>query len=870
MAWLGFLAALLFSMVWTFGHAYLVDAVLVRLCDTSDAGLPAEKRPPYALLPMAFDGYVWVRHAYHLTRDGQLRLRFTDFDNAPDGRPVHWNSAFAWWLRGLGEIYRAQTGQPLYLSISRMAIWANPILLGVALVLMGSLAAKRYGPLSGAVVVIGMVTTPTFYEGFMPGYPDHHGLIGWALLGLVFGLAWAGGGWVQPPDASGFVAPRNLRQARIGIWISAISGAAGLWVSALSTSMVLGALGAAVLASTAIFARSAREAGCSFHPWLIKQWAIIGAAGSLVFYALEYFPWHIGLTVETNHPVYALAWLGGGWILATLGEWLATSPEKRRPLPWLQLIIAALACVPLPALVFFGGPEIYIPRDPFMQGLWKNIRELLPLLVRMEVDSLSWQAAFGFYPALLLLGFGLLASNRLQGGTKTVILLLCVTIVAMTGLQFYQSRWGMLAGPLYIALAAVVVPVFWRLVRGHGWSSRAAAALIAGFGLLVAYPSFNGWIRPAMIQYEAKENTPIDPIQGLHLLHREVAKILRAQAGDRPIVLLSSPNSSCLLGAFADCKTIGTLYWENVDGLKKAARALNAQNDTEALQLLKELGVTHVFLLTWENFIEPYFYILYPSPVPGKRPQDSFGIRALFKNELPLWARPLPIPPLPLARMLEQKLLVLEIVPDQTLPEACIHVSRYLRISLGDAAGAENFARQALQHDPDNPEARTQLIAALLTAQRPLEAERELRLLTENATASHLLPAIQELTPLLYQNQAFDAAAHLFRAAARHPEAPAELLIESAWLLSTLPRESLRDPALAAEALTRAEALGTSDRMALLGARAALAALEGNFPQAQNYAQEGLTLAQTHNNPANAARFQAMLELYNNNRLFTP
>jgi hypothetical protein len=715
-AWIGFWTTLALAWIWVIGHATMVDAVTVALCDQADAGITnRDERPPLFLAPMAFDGYVWNRHAEYLGRNGELRLRQTDFDNAPHGREVHWNSAFAWYLRGLGEIYRAATGESLQNAISRMSIWANPILLTFTLAIFGTIAAERFGPLCGVVVLIGMVTTPSFYEGFLPAYPDHHGIIAFTLLGLAFGLAWAGGGWLQPEDGTGFIPPRSMRQAKEGIVLSALSGAAGLWISALSTTIIMGAAGAGTLVATFLMAKRATASGCTFHPELIRLWAKVGAGAAFILYLAEYFPWHLGMRLEVNHPLYAIAWLGGGWILADACLWLALPEGKRPAFPWKRLLLPAAACAMLPATILIGGAAVYIPSDPFMSRLWHSIVELLPLLLRIKLGDLTWLGALGFYPLLVVLGVAIVSLRRLDGGTKLIIVQLIVPILLITALQFYQSRWGMLTGPLYIALAGVVVPVEWRVARRSGVAKPLVAMVLVGYALIISFPAFTGWLMPAYSQFRTLPKVEINPQQAMHLLHRDMAKAIRANAAGKPVVLLSSPNSSCILASVGDFKTVGTLYWENVDGLKAAAHALNAQSDDEAFAELQRLGITHVSLMTWENFIGPYFSILYPTPVAGKSLDRSFGQAALFANRLPVWARPIPFKPHPLAKALNQKILLLEIVPNQSRAEACRHVSRYLRISQQDLSVAENFAREAIAIDPDNPATRIELAAVCLT-----------------------------------------------------------------------------------------------------------------------------------------------------------
>lgn len=720
--WIGFAAVVLAACAWVLVHAYLVDTVTVRLCEQMDKDIPAEKRMPVFLSEIAFDGYTWNRHAEHLGENGTWRIRHTDFDNAPDGREVHWNSAFAWYLRGLGEIYRSLTGDSLRNSIFRMSIWANPILLVLALGIFSTLSARRFGPLCGTIIAVGMVAVPTFYEGFMPAYPDHHGLIAFALLGMLFGIAWAGAGWVQAAEGADFAIPHSIRQARHGMIFSAICGAAGLWISAFSTAIVLGAAGLAALFAVLIYGRKSAKTAAVFHPELWKQWALWGASGSLAFFLLEYFPSNMSLRMEVNHPLYALAWLGGGWGVATLAEWLCHLGTKHNPFPWRKLILPAIACSILPLVVLLGGNEVYSAKDPFMIRLYKNIAELLPLMTRIQMGGLTWQMAFGWFPLFILAALVLQFSTSVGRGTKAVLVFLAIPIFLITALQLYQVRWGMLAGPLYIALAGIVVPQVWRLVPKRRGVQSIASIVLVGFGFVFVQPTFRNCFQTAWAQFQGGEKIQLTPGQGLALMHRQMARAILDSANGTPVVLLSSPNSSCLLSALGGFRAIGTLYWENVEGLKSAAAGLNSQSDEEAMDFIKAHGVTHVSLMSWENFIEPYFRILYPTPVLGKNYQNSFGKRALFDKVIPPWARPLPFAPNDLTRGLQQTILMLQVAPNQSLAEAKFHLARYVRLVEGNPVAAEISLKEILDKNPASNLVRFELFDLYMSQRRYREA----------------------------------------------------------------------------------------------------------------------------------------------------
>jgi hypothetical protein len=864
-AWAAFYLTVALAVIWVILDAFLTDAITVRHCENADRGIPVEQRMPLYLSEIAFDGYVWNRHAEKLGENGRWRLRWTDFDNMPNGREVHWNSAFAWYLRGLGEAYRANTGDSLRNSIYRMSIWANPILLVIALGVFSTLSARRFGPLCGTVLAVGMVAVPTFYEGFLPAYPDHHGIISFALLGLVFGIAWAGAGWVRRAGDPDFAAPDTLEKARHGMIFSAVCGAAGVWFSALSTSILLGAIGVGALVMAFFMRRQPRGAGCEFHPELWKLWAKWGSGTALVFYLLEYFPNHLSMRMEVNHPLYALAWLGGGWLIGILSGWILAEKSAPNPFPWRKLIAPLLACSVLPAVIIFGGPEVYIPKDPFMAGLWKNISELLSLAKRVKFTGLTWQAAIGWYPAFVV-GAGVLLALRAVGqGTKAVLVSLAVPIILVTGLQFYQTRWGLLLGPIYIALAAIVIPQAWRILPPRRWPRLAGAVLLLGVAWLFIQPSASGRIAYNWNQYRTGQ-TMITQGQALALLHRQMARAIRDSAGGKPVVLLSSPNSSCILSAMGGFRTVGTLYWENVDGLKAAAKALNAQGDEEAVKLLHDLGITHVSLMSWENFIEPYFNILHPAPVEGKTVMNSFAKRALFDRVIPVWTRPLIFPPNNLTQGLKQQVLMLQLVPGQSLAEAKYHLARFIRGVEGKPDQAETLFKEILKDSPESSLVRVELCDLYISRKQFREG------------LDQLLAALPEADPATRENLAAQVSgalgaagekklqAELLRAVAAFENANAISLLNAAWTLSTLPDAALRDGPFALAACDRA-GKQQHDPAALLLVRAAALAATGDFEKAAAAAGDPILTGSA--NGEFRAKAAAMLDAFKAGKAWT-
>src|SRR5471032_3003397 len=85
---------------------YLAIVSQLGLRGAAEASTPLKQ--PYPAF--AADAQTWVRHALALEEGKDIQLRHTDIDNAPDGREVHWNSAWAWTIAGAGWIHHLFTG----------------------------------------------------------------------------------------------------------------------------------------------------------------------------------------------------------------------------------------------------------------------------------------------------------------------------------------------------------------------------------------------------------------------------------------------------------------------------------------------------------------------------------------------------------------------------------------------------------------------------------------------------------------------------------------------------------------------------------------------------------------------------------------
>jgi len=316
----------------------------------------------------------------------------------------------------------------------------------------------------------------------------------------------------------------------------------------------------------------------------------------------------------------------------------------------------------LPAFILIGKERYYMLLSPFILFMSANIVETLSLLKRMQIGSMTWQSAFGWFPLFLLAAWVLLFLRQVGAGTKAVLVFLSAPILLVTGLLIYQVRWNAHRPTLYCSCGNRGAANLASRSQGLLETDNGRGSLSRSHVLFVE-PAFKNAFLVVWMQFQNKDTISTSPGQTMAMLHRQMAAAIRDSAAGKPVVLLSSPNSSTILAALGGFRTVGTLYWENGQGLETAAKTLNAQSNEEALERIQKLGVTHVALMTWENFIEPYFRALYPKPVPGKSVENSFGKRALGDKQIPPSTRPLIFPPNAFTKALDQQVLLLQDPP---------------------------------------------------------------------------------------------------------------------------------------------------------------------------------------------------------------
>ena len=250
----------------------------------------------------------------------QWRVRHIGFEDAQMGREVFASCPYRWWLGIVAWCHRGLAGGAMGPSLEWAALYADPILLLVFGAATVAFVAWRYGALAAALGLGALATFFPLAAEFLPGVPDDHGLAQacavWSVLPLLAGAAGAG-------------AAGSCRGVRRWFLAGGVAGGVGLWVNAPRQLPVLLGIAAGALLAAWIGrgARGTPAEGEDPLPW--RTWALSGAVTCLVAYLLEFFPSYLGgWELRAVHPVFGLAWIGGGEILARSAAWIRWGRPK--------------------------------------------------------------------------------------------------------------------------------------------------------------------------------------------------------------------------------------------------------------------------------------------------------------------------------------------------------------------------------------------------------------------------------------------------------------------------------------------------------------------------------------------------------------
>ena len=620
------------------------DREEAKVDPTSPTGYAGGKR--WLIVPEHNNrSYQWIAETQQMLARGDWRVRHVEYENAPAGRDVHSASPYHWWLGLLAWCDHTVSGQPLGFAVERAALWADPLLHLLLLAGTTIFVARQFGSLPAALLAAGLVIIFPFAGGFLPGVPDDAGLARACALWSVLPLL------VRNGDAR--------RAARMFL-LAGVAGGVGLWIGATNQipvfiGIVLGGILAAWIGSRGTPADPIDPE--VVPPW--RTWALAGATTSLLAYLVEYFPGHMDLRLQVNHPLYGVAWLGVGEVLAQIETW-----ARQRKFFWslhragrLVLAWAAVAALPV-ALKWSGTPSLF-SGDPAASRLdWlPNGVVAQSFSAWLARDHLTGAIAATWLP-LLLLGpaVWLLFRSQTGRGGRTALAVSLGPILVTVVLACRQLRWWNLCDCMLLALlVAVTAAASFR--NRWLWPGFVALILLPGLVQLVPPSAASGNIAFTRLEVEG-------------LVERSLAHWITDRAGPGGAVVLLPPDRTTSWCFHGGLRGLGTANWENRDGLAATVRIVTATTADEAQALINQRGITHLILPSWDSDLDEFARWSLPNP------EDGF-IMALHHWALPPWLRPLPYTLPVIAGFEGQSVVILEVTDDSSRPGSIGRLAEY-------------------------------------------------------------------------------------------------------------------------------------------------------------------------------------------------
>ncbi len=641
--WLPAVTGVVLLGIWFGGLAWSTDAGIrtFEARTVSDYTRPADPQPWRAVRFFAEpDSYCWLTYARDLRASNRWRLRFTRADNAPAGREMHWSHLPLWSLAGLSAAW--ETGgapPPLALELAGRSLMPlfGWLFFSAFFLLLGPRLGWRLATLVTAVMVTAL------HWNYHTLRPDHHGFQLAASIGMWLGLLLGGMGGIRsgtPPRRRRPPGRRN--RARRWMIFSGLCGGIGLWLGATVFWFSLAASAAGAAAALLLLPPPAPREGWEIRPGLWRWWGAAGALSALAFYTLEYAPRHMGMRLEVNHPLHALGWLGIAEGLYALAFWRTQGRLSMRQAVPAALGLAAAALVPL--LVVFGPVDWFWPRTPIMLRL--HARHIIEFRTLFATAGTRWPRqflmTFGVIVPALIWTAVLLARRRLTPATRIVLLPMAVVTTLFLLLYAWQIRWESFALSAGLLLTGFLLAG--RRDPGGtsppGPLSRRLPVLLL---LLLAGQAAYGTFRIAAPLRQLHRVEKMDALWLKALLQRNLLLRFKARFPESPCRIALPAEMSPAVTYFGVGDTLGSLYWENPDGLTALAAFFgDPLPGPHARRIARERGITHVLMPQGVDDALLFYHLATGRADQSGASRTVGGATARAGTRIPSWLRPLP------------------------------------------------------------------------------------------------------------------------------------------------------------------------------------------------------------------------------------
>ncbi len=586
------------------------------------------------------DAYYWVDYARAMVQQRQWRIRHTESDNPPDGRPVHWSQSIAWLIVLAGGAQSVLTGQPIHDALENGAIWVGPLLYFLLIVGTGYLIRRRIGLAAALLWMLNLSALPFVLWSFHPLRPDHHGLHLGILIASLLCLILGGLGWVRSDTTDRGMAPDKdslrlpgPRAARNYFMASGVFGGLGIWTGATVQLFGVGlfAVSAFLLVYFMPTRLSAEPDAGRYVPSLWRIWAVSGSVTSLLLYLVEYAPAFPGMRLEVNHPLYALSWFCAGELLTRL----SAMKTSRNPTRIAAIGLLGLGAACLPILLLWGPAEWHTLRDPLMQRVHEYIAEFRTY--RETYAAAPWLTAlkcFGVLPLLLVVAPLLADEKRTSLYEWAALWMAFLPALVYTGLTLWQIRWSNFASASLLLLALMVLAVLRR-------EPDRAGRLRGMHLLIVALAAQAVYFTATQFRDTHWRNISSERVGEIitPMVQRQFASRLGALDTGGTFRVISAPHTAAHFQYYGSLPCVGSYYWENRDGLRATAAFFAAEDIEIARRIVRDRGITHIVMPARPEFVGMMYYVH-----SGERSERGAGrsmaARLITRpNDLPPWIR---------------------------------------------------------------------------------------------------------------------------------------------------------------------------------------------------------------------------------------
>ena len=568
------------------------------------------------------ESFQWILETEAMFREGRWRLQTTPQDNAPFGRPVRAISPYRWWLAGVAWVRHLGSGMDTARAVEAASLWADPVLLGLWILIGAAVTWRCFGSLAATVFAAGSAGVFPFASGFLPAAPDHHGLawiLGAASAGvLLIAVVRAD----QTPDRA--VSAKALRRQ---FALAGVTGALALWVEvAIEAPILLGIALGALIAE----ALNRKNANASPLPWL--TWGITGAFATVVLFLVENTPQRLWQTdLRTLHPLYGLAWLGLALLVASACRLIAAKPNTKKSRAYTFLGLGLAAIVPFVVVAIktkssaFWAPDLLalrltkLPADGGAKSFWE------------------WLVRFGqpgkFLATIAVPLLALAVSVRMifaknASRMRTAVALAFGPLLLAVVYGCWKMSWWNVADALALLLLAAAC----AHPRSASADTRAGKSrwIVPGLALCALVPSVSLISAPLLSNSSRAELEETD-LKGL--IERDLAHYLQAHADEPHAIVLTPPAESVAFYYYGGLRGLGSLFAENIDGVAASVRILSASTADEAQALVEKREVNFILIPTWDDAMDQYAKV-------GSGQVEGTFLDLLHHWSLPNWLRP--------------------------------------------------------------------------------------------------------------------------------------------------------------------------------------------------------------------------------------